>query len=326
MKRLMIAAVALGLAYAQSPSEYLGIVLGQTAAFQGGWVQWDGTDSVNATTVDTESVANTFNYNGYEALSVWTAKHMTGDTALDTSYVDTFYNDPPWLRERLHITENNVVDAYIFRTPFVIGDKWSLGTEGKYTNDFDGDGQPDSILIRADTIFVEDTDTITVPAGTFYTYRLRREASALVFYFSLPMVDSATMTGKTHLWWSPGNWGVKDTSHNEIVVYVFGTPYTVTQDEWRELTSLVGVEESNRNKSVRLISPSVSPGMFWLARPERGLLEVSLYDPSGRLAMRVTSDGGTEMAVNAEALSPGVYFMRARLDGTAVLKEKIVKK
>ncbi|MGB9590729.1 MAG: hypothetical protein ACPL68_07575, partial [Candidatus Hydrothermia bacterium] len=296
-----------------------------TATFRGRWVQWDGVDSIKTTTVDTESVADTFQYNGHSALGVWTAHHMTGDSVSDTSYVDTFYNNAPWLMGRLHMGDS-VVDAYLARTPFTIGDKWSLGTEGKYTDDFDGDGSPDSILVRVDTIFVEDTETVIVPAGSFQAYRLRREASALVFYSSLPMVDSATLTGTTYFWWSPGNWGVKDTSHNETVVYIFGTPYTITEDEWRELTSLVGVEEVGRQKPVSLISSSVSPDKFLLSRPESGLLEVSMYDPAGRLAMRCSSDKGSRMILDASALRPGVYFMRARLDGTEVMAEKVVKR
>ncbi len=326
MKRFLITLATLGFAWAQSPSEYLGMEFGQTATFHGGWVQWDGSDSIKAATVDTESVADTFQYSGYPALGVWTATHMTGDTIADTSYVDTFYNDPPWLRGRAHLFVDNVVDAYYARTPFVIGDKWSLGTEGKYANDFDGDGLPDSIEIKADTFFVEDTETVNVPAGTFQSYRLRRESSAFVFYFSLPMVDSATMTGTSYIWWSPGNWGVKDTSHNEIVVYIFGTPYPITQDDWRELITLEAVEERASLKPVSLVSASVSRGIFLLSRPESGLLEVSVYDPAGRLAMKTSTDKGSRMVVNTGAMTPGVYFLRARLDGREVMAEKVVKR
>lgn len=326
MKRLLITAAVLGLAWAQSPSEYLGMVLGQTATFQGGWVRWDGADSMNAATVDTESVADTFTYNTYEALGVWTAHHMTGDTIADTSYVDTFYNDPPWLVGRAHMFGDIVVDAYYARTPFVIGDKWSVGTEGKYTEDLDGDGMPDTVEIRADTFFVEDTETIIVPAGSFQTYRLRREMVAAAIYMSIPMVDSVNISVTVHLWCSPGNWMVKDTSHNDMVIYIFGTPYPVTEDDWRELVTLQAVDEKSSAKPVALISTNISRGIFLLSRPESGLLEVSLYDPAGRLSMKVSTDKGSRMMVNAGTLTPGVYFLMASLDGRGVISEKVVKR
>jgi len=326
MKRLLITATAMGLAWAQSPSEYLGMELGQTATFQGGWVRWDGADSMDAVTVDTESVADTFQYSGYGALGVWTANHMTGDTIADTSYVDTFYNDPPWLMGRAHLFGNITVDAYYAKTPFVIGDKWSTGTEGKYTEDLDGDAIPDTVEIMADTFFVEDTETVIVPAGSFQTYRLRREMLADAFYMSSPMVDSAIIDVTARIWWSPGNWMVKDTSHNDMVIYIFGTPYPVTEDDWRELVTLQAVEERASAKPVGLISASVSRGIFLLSRPESGLLEVSVYDPAGRLAMKTSTDKGSRMMVNTGALTPGVYFLRASLDGREVMAEKVVKK
>ncbi len=326
MKRYLITVVVLGLAWAQSPSEYLGMVFGQTATFQGGWVRWDGADSMDAATVDTESVADTFQYSGYAALGVWTARHMTGDTIADTSYVDTFYNDPPWLRGRAHLFGDIVVDAYYARTPFVVGDKWSTGVEGKYTTDLDGDYMPDSIEILADTLFVEDTQTVIVPAGSFQTYRLRREMFADAFYMSSPMVDSATIDVTAYLWWSPGNWMVKDTSHSDLVIYIFGTPYPLTEDDWRVLVTLQAVEERASAKPVSLVSANVSRDVFLLSRPETGLLEVSVYDPAGRLAMKRSSDKGLRMIVNTWNLTPGVYFMRASLDGREVLAEKVVKK
>jgi hypothetical protein len=326
LKRLLITAVVLGLAWAQSPSEYLGMVLGQTATFQGGWVRWDGSDSMNAVTVDTESVADTFLYNTYDALGVWTAHHMTGDTIADTSYVDTFFNDASWLRGRFHITDTVVRDAYYARTPFVIGDKWSAGTQGKYVDDLDGDGMPDTMEIRADTFFVEDSETIIVPAGSFQTYRLRRDMVGAAIYLSSPMVDSVNINITAHLWWSPGNWMVKDTSHSDIVITIFGTPYPITEDDWRELFTLQAVEERASVKPVDLVSASVSRGIFLLSRPESGLLEVSVYDPAGRLALKTSTDKGSRMMVNTGALTPGVYFLRASLDGREVMAEKVVKR
>jgi len=326
LKRLLIAATALGMAWAQSPSEYLGMVLGQTATLRGGWVRWDGADSLDAATVDTESVASIFNYNGYDALGVWTAHHMTGDTFADTSYVDTFYNDPPWLMGRAHLFGDITVDARYARTPFVVGDKWSTGIEGKYTGDLDGDGFLDTIEVRADTFFVEDTQTVIVPAGTFQTYRLRRDMAATAIYMSLPMVDSVNIGVVAYIWWSPGNWLVKDTSHTDVVIYIFGTPYPITEDSWRELVTLQAVEEWASARPVSLISANVSRGVFVLSRPESGLLEVSLYDPAGRLSVKASADKGSRMILNAETLTPGVYFLRASLDGKEVMTEKVIKR
>jgi len=326
LKSLFITPVVLGLALAQSPSEYLGMVLGQTATFRGEWVRWDGADSMRAATVDTESVADTFTYNTYEALGVWTAHHMRGDTNADTSYIDTFYNNPPWLMGKARLFGNIVVEARYARTPFVVGDKWSVGTEGKYTDDFDGDGLRDTVEIRADTMFVEDTETVTVPAGSFQTYRLRRDLTASGFYMSSPMVDSVTVDITAWLWWSPGNWLAKDTSHNDMVIYIFGTPYPITKDSWRELVTLEGVDEGTSARPVRLLSATVSRGVFVLSRPESGLLEVSVYDPAGRLAMRASTHKGSRMTLNAKTLAPGVYFLRASLEGREVMAEKVIKK
>jgi len=63
-----------------------------------------------------------------------------------------------------------------------------------------------------------------------------------------------------------------------------------------------------------------------LSRPESGLLEVSVYDPAGRLAMRASTHKGSRMTLNAETLAPGVYFLRASLEGREVMAEKVIKK
>ncbi len=266
----------------QLPSEYLGIEVGKLAVFEGGWVYQDQYQTKQVSVVDTDRVVSSFDYNGNLAFEIYSVEVGTGDSNYTDASTDTVWNDPPFLMAKVYIGPNSKTDASVYKTPFTVGDKWSLGTEGWYYDDFDGDGQPDSLIVRADTMEVVAEETITVPAGTFQCFKLKETLYAVETKSSYGfMIDSVVISAWAYYWWSPGNYLVKDTVHQDVTVYMFGTPYPGTYDAHYELTALTDVKEAPAESAPKLLTP-VAKGVLTLQLPEGSPLVAVIYDPAGR--------------------------------------------
>jgi len=228
--------------------------------------------------------------------------------------------------KRAHITDTIVRNESYMKVPFSPGSNWSDGLEGTYRDDFDGDGGMDLFELRSEKYFVEDTETVNVPAGTFSTWRLRWEVDAAITESSIPIVDSVVIEVTGYKWWSLGDCIVKDTSHRVATVFIFGNPVLDESWEGRQLVSLTGVDEGQAPEAtVGLISANPVRGPLLVSRPAQGRLVLALYDPAGRLALIAQSEGGTEMAIDLGDLAPGVYIARAFLDSRLALAGKIVR-
>ncbi len=312
---------------AQTPSEYLGLTVGKTAVYAGRWRHEKYTGVTDtARMVDTMRVTETFTYNGHEAFRIFNVRHTTAGVTIDTAFTDSAWNDPPWLMARGRVSDNISRDVFNMRTPFTKGDSWSTGIEGTYRDDFDGYPGLDLMEIRSEIVTVEDSETVNVPAGTFFTWRLNKDTRVCIKQCSNPVLDSVVAQRITYMWWSPGNCIVKDTTSTIATAYVLGNPMLDKTYESRVLTFVSGANESSGLPgTVSLISPNPTHGPIVLSRPPIGTLCVELYDPAGKLVLSGSGTGGQEMTIDLSGVPCGVYFLRASLDQKPALLLRIVK-
>lgn len=316
------------MAVVQTPSSYLGIWPGKEAVFTGAWRHesyMGGTDT--ARFQDTMRVTETFIYNGYEAFRILNSRHTTaGDTIIDTAFTDSAWNNAPWLMARGRVSDTISRDIFHMRTPFTKGDSWSTGIEGQYRDNFDGYAGLDLMEIRSEIVTVEDSEVVSVPAGSFFTWRIRKETKGCITQSSNPVLDSVLFERIVFMWWSPGNCVVKDTTYTLGIAFVLGNEFLDETAERRELISMAGTTEGSALPgTVKLLSSNPTGSFLRLSRPPLGALEASLYDPVGRLVLSASSAGGSELSVDLSSLSPGVYFLKACLDSRPVLSARIVR-
>jgi len=315
------------MAVVQTPSGYLGIWPGKEAVFTGVWFHdsyLGGSDS--ASVLDTMSVTDTFTYNGHEAFRILTVRHSSGDTIIDTTFTDSVWNDAPWLMARGRVSDTISRDVFHMRTPFTKGDSWSTGIEGTYRDNFDGYAGLDLMEIRSEIVTVEDSEVVSVPAGSFFTWRLRKETKGCITEPSNPILDSVLFERLLITWWSPGNCVVKDTTHTLATAFILGNPVADETWEQREMISITGIDEGRPSPgTVKLLSSNLAGSFLRLSRPPVGALEACLYDPSGRLVLSASSQGGSELSIDLGNLEPGVYFLRASLDSRPALSARIVR-
>lgn len=315
------------MAFVQTPSGYLGIWPGKEAVFTGVWLHdsyMGGSDSVSV--LDTMSVIDAFTYNGHEAFRILNIRRSSGDTIIDTAFTDSVWNDAPWLMARGRVSDTISRDIFHMRTPFSKGDSWSTGIEGTYRDDFDGYAGPDLMEIRSDIVTVEDSEIVSVPAGSFFTWRLRKETKGCITKPSNPVLDSVLFERIVFMWWSPGNCVVKDTTYTLGIAFVLGNEFLDETAEQREMISITGIDEGPASPgTVKLLSSNPAGSFIRLSRPPAGELEACLYDPVGRLVLSASSASGSELSVDLGDLSSGVYFLRASLDSRPVLSARIVR-
>jgi len=314
-------------AIAQTPNVYLGITVGKEAVFTGRWRHESytgGTDT--ARFQDTMRVTETFTYNGHEAFKILNKRHTTAGTNIDTTFTDSAWNNAPWLMARGRVSDTISRDVFHMRTPFTKGDSWSTGIEGTYRDNFDGYAGNDLLEIRSEIVTVEDSEVVSVPAGTFFTWRLKKDTRVCIKQCSNPVLDSVVAQRVTYMWWSPGNCVVKDTAYTLAVAFVLGNPFPDNTYEKRELISLVGADEATAPQaSVRFLSSNPAGSFLRLSRPTVGALEACLYDPSGRLVLSASSVAGWELSLDLGGLAPGVYFLRASLDSRLALTARVIR-
>ena len=297
----------LWLVLAQSPSEYLGIEVGKTAVSQGSWVQVVMQQTYQGQIVDTEVVSASFDYNGHAAFSLVWAQHLTGDQSQDYSGTDTLWDNTPFLMDRGKVGDTPAELQWL-KTPFSVGDKWGTGLEGTYQGEFDGDSSGTDVLeIRSDTIEVVGEEDVTVPAGTFHAFKLKETQTGALTQCSSVLIDSIVYTQVRYFWWSPGNWQVKDTVHQDFTAYVWGSPYPGTYDSYTELVSLTGVKEEAGKGLVKLLG-SVAKGELALSLPSGFRGRISLYDGLGRLVLSEEVEG-PRARLSLKGLRRGVYVL-----------------
>ncbi|MGC8894872.1 MAG: hypothetical protein ACP5QG_08525 [candidate division WOR-3 bacterium] len=317
----------IGILFVQTPSQYLGITVGKTAVYSGRYKHnsyTGGTDT--ARMMDTMRVTETFTYNGHEAFRIFNVRHTTAGTNIDTAFTDSAWNDPPWLMARGRVSDTISRDVFHMRTPFTKGDSWSTGIEGNYRDNFDGYPGLDLMEIRSEIVTVEDSEIVSVPAGTFFTWRLKKDTRVCIKQCSNPVLDSVLAQRITYMWWSPGNCVVKDTTATIATAYVLGNPMLDETYESRSLTYISGVDEASRSEGpVKLLSPNPTWGFIVLSRPPAGMLCVEIYDPAGKLTLSGSVSDGSEMALDISAFPVGVYFLKASLDSRPALFARVIK-
>ncbi len=301
----------------QQPSEYLGITVGKLAVFQGEWVEVVMQQTLRGQTVDTDRVTASFDYNGHQAFELSWTYHVSGDTSYEDQGADTLWDNPPYLMDRGKIGDTPA-EAYWLKTPFSVGDKWGTGLEGTYQGDFDGDGNSGDVMeIRSDTIEVVGEEDVSVPAGTFHAFKLKETLTGAITQCTSILIDSIVFSQVRYFWWSPGDYSVKDTVHQDFTAYVFGTPYPGTYDSYSELTFLTEVKET---------SPAPAEFRLWVEGDEVHLLlpegfsgKLRLYDSAGRLALEAKANG-PEATLSIAGLKAGVYILKAGGASFKVLK------
>ncbi|MEO0210662.1 MAG: T9SS type A sorting domain-containing protein [candidate division WOR-3 bacterium] len=311
----------------QSPSEYLGITVGKMGTYNGRWRHESytgGTDT--ARFLDSMKVTETFVYNGHEAFRILNVRHTTAGVDIDTAFTDSVWNDAPWLMARGRVSDTISRDVFYFRTPFTKGDNWSTGIEGTYRDNFDGYSGLDLMVIRSEIMTVEDSEVVSVPAGTFFTWRLKKHTKGCITEPSNPLLDSVPFERVLYMWWSPGNSVVKDTTVTVATAYVLGNPIPDKTYESRVLSFISGIRDAAVQPSpLRLVSPNPVRNSLTLSRPPTGRLDVYLYDPMGKKVLSESDSDGPEMSLDLSGIPCGVYLLRAVLDQKPTLLTRIVK-
>ncbi len=291
---------------------YLGITDGKLLEYSG-WKRDSlytpqGNSGFYSVKVETLLVNQSFLYNGYPGKGIYTAIHYQSSQSV---FEDTVYEVADSLRRLYEIGKNfdcslpYKVDIKAIVTPFSQGNKWRLGLGGPYIGDFDGDcstNYTDTLWWNIDTATVVSQENITVPAGSFNTYkiwiRLKGQIWSSVikeqagnFGFN-PKSDS--IVRNYYIWWAVNIGYVKDSLYTFVR---FSGPFnsSIRSISW-EVSELQSVSMSIAEKRKRVL---FSKGVMKFNE------HVKIYDISGK----VVFEGKGFVRLNR-----GVYFIRDSKD------------
>lgn len=271
---------------AQSPYPYLGIdQVGRYFHYQGGiiesvyvmgnWMVYEGTR------IDTFKANQTLIYNGYFGYEwLWKGKITLNGQSQTYTNKDTTWevgNDIRFLWTADTVTR----ELLYYHTPFNIGVTWKMGLPDSIKGDFDGDGLEDKIAYLRDTVRVISRDSITVPLGNFYAYKILRELQSEGEFTGNGMPYTSNTFQKVYEWISPYDGMVKDSMFTIIVINSAGITTIMKMHDKRECG------EKGVNVSERISFPSQDLHFFYWDRiykckSPNGILWVKVYDPAGR--------------------------------------------
>lgn len=314
MKRLILL-VMLSTPLSAGPGNYIGIEFSKMWTYEGWSVDSSTLEVEVDSTIDTVFVMDTLDYLGSPAFVLKKITKIIGDGS--SSREDTLWEVGNFLYEKFELPWDSSIAVVLYKTPFQVGDTWSLGVTGTYIVELDSppDGIMDTVHVNYDKCEILGIETLTPPIGTVTdVYKIGRIIEFDLWISSSGQGGPFTGFGSDSIyeWVKPGLGTVVDSAELKVTVIVIIFPVTEIIRSYHALSDtgrLTTVKESpvfTKNSSI-----IIRNGEILLSFPEREG-EYSLFDVTGRLRGKYFYRGNLNEIWILRNLPRGVYLLTYR--------------
>ncbi|MEO0129023.1 MAG: T9SS type A sorting domain-containing protein [candidate division WOR-3 bacterium] len=274
-----------------------------------------GDPTMDPTVYDTIIVIDTFRYNNYPAYSLRRVRYSDvlplNSTTMSYEKGDSMFGS----------TILGDIQAKLYVIPFVVNNQWDPGVTGEtLIVDIDNDDILDTLVIQSASITVVSQEVVSVPLGTFNTYKLRS-----VLYLrgkqsyggGLP----CRIWARDYQWMCPYVGMVKDSIHIiDSVLFFF----------WLKGAEVFASSKANGYGWIAIAEKKKSdlrgifPTMNGVVISGSGHYTIEIYDALGRLynQWRIKLDDGEVKRLKLE-LNSGIYFARIKENDMIITTKKI---
>jgi len=294
------------------PGNYIGLELNRMWKYDG-WVLDSSVLGFEMdTTIDTVFVMDTLTYLGNPAFILKKITTVVGGGS--STREDTLWEEGDFLNGELVMPWDTSISVALYKTPFQVGDTWSLGVIGTYIVELDSppDGIMDTVYIYYDRCKILERDSLNPPLGPVTdVYKIERAIQFDLWISSTAQGGPFNGYGTDSLyeWVKPSLGTIIDSSELRVTIIVIIFPVTQVNRSYRVLSD-TGRYTNMKESIAPIKNPSIviRNREIILSFPEEEG-KYSLFDVAGRLIDEYRYRGNTLEKRSLKNISRGIYFL-----------------